>query len=91
MSGKKKSPRSIPRTQQDVDRAFDKGMLAGSVGALTIMLYVLKDKFGAEDEQLKEFSEAFDYVSDSMAKGYITQADLAQVIKEEYHTVLRLV
>ena len=86
----KVNPRRIPRTQQDVDRAFDKGLLAGSVGALTIMLYVLKDKFDAEDEQLKEFSDAFDYVSDSMAKEYITQADLAQVIKEEYHTVLRM-
>lgn len=88
--GKKKSPKSIPRTQADVDKAFDKGMMAGSVGALTIMLYVLKDKFQADDAQLKEFSEAFDYVADSMAKGYITQADLKTVIKEEYHTVLRL-
>ena len=87
---KKQNPRNIPRSQRDVDRAYDKGLLDGSVGALTIMLYVLKDKFGAEDDQLKEFSDAFDYVADSMAKGYITQADLKTVIKEEYHTVLRL-
>ena len=50
--GKKKSPKSIPRTQRDVDRAYDKGLLDGSIGALTIMLYVLKDKFDAEDDQL---------------------------------------
>lgn len=88
--GKKKSPKSIPRSQQDVDRAYDKGLLDGSVGALTIMLYVMKDKFQAEDDQLKEFADAFDYVADSMAKGYITQADLKTVIKEEYHTVQRV-
>ena len=88
--GKKKSPKSIPRTQQDVDRAYDKGLLDGSVGALTIMLYVLKDKFDAEDEQLQEFSDAFNNTADGMAKGYITQADLKTVIKEEYHTVLRM-
>ena len=87
---KKKSPRSIPRTQQDVDRAFGKGMLAGSKGALTIMLYVMRDKFGADDKQLREFSDAFNYVADSMAKGYVKETDLATVVKEEYGTVLRL-
>lgn len=91
MSGRQKTnPRRIPKTQADVDKAYDKGLLDGSIGALTIMLYVLHDKFDAEDDQLKEFSDAFDYVADSMAKGYITQADLKTVVKEEYHTVLRI-
>lgn len=87
----KTNPRKIPRTQQDVNRAYDRGLQDGSVGALTIMLYVLKDKFNYTEEQLHAFSDAFNYTADSMAQGYITQADLKTVVKEEYGTVLRLI
>lgn len=92
---KKKSPHSIPRTQQDVDRAFEKGygkgFNEGIVGGLTIMLYVLKDKFNADDEQLKQFSNAFNYTADSLAKDYIKPSDLKTVVKEEYGTVLKFI
>ena len=84
------NPRKIPRTQADVDKAYDKGLIDGTVCGLTVMLYVLKDKFDADDEQLQEFSKAFNYIVDSMAKGYITQADLKCVVKEEYGTVIEL-
>jgi hypothetical protein len=84
------NPRKIPRTQADVDKAYDKGLMDGTVCGLTVMLYVLKDKFEAEDEQLQEFSDAFNYTIDSMAKGYITQADLKNVVKQEYGTVIEL-
>ena len=86
----KTNPKRIPRTEADCRKAYDKGLLDGSVGALTIMLYVLKDKFNADDTQLHEFADAFNYVADSMAQGYVTKADLMQVVKEEYGTVLRL-
>lgn len=86
----KTNPKRIPRTEADCRKAYDKGLLDGSVGALTIMLYCLKDKFGADDDQLHEFADAFNYIADSMAKGYITQADLKTVVREEYGTVLRL-
>lgn len=54
------------------------------------MLYVLKDKFSADDEQLKAFSDAFNYTADSIARDYIKPSDLRTVIKEEYGTVLRI-
>lgn len=92
--GKKKSPHSIQRTQQDVDRAeargHEKGFQEGITGGLLIMLYVLKDKFSADDEQLKAFSDAFNYTADSIARDYIKPSDLRTVIKEEYGTVLRI-
>lgn len=84
----KTNPRRIPRTQADVDRAYDKGLTDGSVCALTVMLYVLKDKFGAEDAQLAEFSEKFNRTIEAMNDGYVTEADLKTVVKEEYGTVI---
>ena len=85
---KKKSPRSIPRTQQDVDRAYERGRCEGINGALVLFLYTMLDKFNADDATLKQFADAFGYTLDSVEKGYVTQADLRRVVKEEYGTVL---
>ena len=91
---KKKSPRSIPRTQQDVERAYEKGhnqgFQEGIKGGLTIMLYCMRDKFGATDEELAEFSRAFNYTAESIEKDYVKASDLMTVVKEEYGTVLHL-
>ena len=84
----KQNPRRIPRTQADVDRAREQGRDEGINGALIIMLYALMDKFGADDAQLREFADAFSYTVDSIEKGYITEADLRKVVKEEYHTTI---
>ena len=84
----KTNPRRIPHTQADVYRAKELGRTEGINGALTIMLYTLMDKFGADDAQLTEFAEAFSYTVDSIERGYITEADLRKVVKEEYHTVI---
>ena len=45
----KKNPRSIPKTQADVDKAFDRGVTAGVRNASAIFLTVLCDKFGGAD------------------------------------------
>ena len=91
-NNRNKSPRSIPRTQQDVDRAYEhgynKGFSDGIVGSLAIMLYTLKDKFGATDDQLQEFADAYNYTYDSINKDYISVSDLSSVLKREYGTTL---
>ena len=87
---KVKSPRSIPRSQQDVDRAYQKGLDAGTELCLTLVLYTLKDKFNADDAQLTEFSDAFHYTLDSIQRGYITEADLRTVMKVEYDTTIEV-
>jgi hypothetical protein len=84
----KTNPRRIPRTQADVDRAHERGREEGVNGALILFLYTMMDKFGAGDEELKQFADAFSYTVDSIEKGYITEADLRKVVKEEYHTVI---
>ena len=85
---RKKSPRSIPRTQQDVDRAYKRGRDDGVKLCLTLVLFTLQDKFGADDAQLTEFSGAFHYTYDSINKNYIKGSDLQRVMKEEYGTVI---
>jgi len=84
------NPRRIPRTQADVDKAYKRGMTDGLQGALTIMLYTLKDKFGTGDEELQEFADAFNYVVDSINKGYVSEADLRTVVRAEYGTEIEV-
>lgn len=84
----KTNPRRIPRTQADVDRALEQGREEGINGALIMFLYTMRDKFGATDEELTQFSDAFNYVVDSINQGYITEADLKNVVKVEYGTII---
>ena len=81
---KKTNPRKIPRSQADVDKAYESGKAAGAKSTVIIMMYAMKDKFGATDEQLTDFFEAISYVVDSINKGYITEKDLMTVIKDDY-------
>lgn len=80
----KVNPRSRPATAVDVKRAKEDGFAEGICGALTIMLYTLMDKFGASDEELKEFADAFNYTLDGINRGYVKIKDLERVIKEDY-------
>lgn len=87
-TGNISNPRKIPRTQADVDKAYKRGMNDGLQGALTIMLYTLKDKFGSDDADLKEFADAFNYTVDGINKGYVSEKDLQSVIRDEYGTTV---
>lgn len=82
--GKKTNPRKIPKTQADVDRAYQRGKDEGAKSSIIIMMYAMKDKLGATDDQLTEFFDAITYTVDSINKGYITEKDLQTVIKEDY-------
>ena len=82
--GKKTNPRRVPKTQADVDKAYDRGREEGAKSSIIIMMYAMKDKLGATDEQLTEFFDAITYTVDSIHKGYITEKDLQTVIKEDY-------
>jgi len=82
------NPRKIPRTQADVDKAYKRGMNDGLQGALTIMLYTLKDKFGTDDTELKDFANSFNYTVDGINKGYVSEKDLQSVIRDEYGTTV---
>ena len=87
-TGNTSNPRRLPRTQADVEKAYKRGMNDGLQGALTIMLYVMRDKFAADDSQLEAFADAFNYTVDSINRGYISTKDLQTVIKDEYGTTI---
>ena len=80
----KTNPRRVPKTQADVDKAYERGKTDGAKSSIIIMMYAMKDKFGATDEQLTDFFEAITYTVDSINKGYVTEKDLQTVIKEDY-------
>ena len=82
MSGKT-NPRKIPRTQADVDRAWDKGVLAGVSNACAIFLTVLLDKFDGGDYIAEVWNE-INKLSAEVNERRVSVADLRRVLLEEY-------
>lgn len=87
---KGKSPRSIPRTQQDCDRAEEKGRLFGINWALTLFLFVLKDKHFATDAEIDQFSAEFHEYLDLINSGEIKFRDVKGALKFEYDTEVQM-
>lgn len=84
----KVNPKRKPRTEADVRRAYAHGHEKGTERSLVITLYLLQDKYNATDEDLQEFAAAYNKISEEIREGRITEADLRNVMKEEYGTVL---
>lgn len=80
----KVNPKRVPRTQADVDKAYNKGMLFGVEFAINMVLFVLKDKRNAPDEDLKKFKDEFMYACDSVETGYLKYPDIKHVLSGEY-------
>lgn len=81
---KQKNPRRIPATQQDVERAERRGHEFGASVATAIFLTVLCDKHGATVDELRVFWREVCELSDSVARGYVSAADLRRTLAEEY-------
>ena len=89
--GRKVNPKSIPRTQADVDRAFKDGTEFGLEFCLNLVLYVLKDKHDAPDEDIMQLRDEFMYVIDSVVKKYVSYNDIVRALKSDYDLAVRLV
>ena len=83
MGKPKTNPKKIPRTQADVDRAYEKGILDGSDLACVIMMSALLDKFNAA-EYIPDIWEAFGKLSEEIKEGRVSLPDLRRVLREEY-------
>lgn len=79
----KKNPRSIPRTQADVDRAWEKGVLDGVSNASAMFLTVVVDKFNGA-EYVKQMWEEIIKLSEEVRERRVSVADLRCVLREEY-------
>lgn len=85
MAKKKKhmpNPNRIPKTQADVDRAWDIGCIDGLRLMEAILLRVLIDKHSGEID-LPQFWRELTEQTEAWAEGRITAADIRNSLKEE--------
>ena len=78
----KVNPRRIPRTQQDVNAAYDAGIAEGLNRGIELMLYVLIDKHDAPMDDVQRLAQELNHAAGCVAEGYITWADIRQMMKE---------
>lgn len=81
---KDKSPKSIPRSQQDVDRAFSKGKMTGMEFILNCITWVLVDRHNAPEDDLNQLAEELRYLLESISRGYCSYPDIVKTLKKEY-------
>ena len=79
----KKNPRTIPKTQADVDKAFDRGVKAGVRNASAIFLTVLCDKFNGGDHIGAVWAE-IQKLAEEVAERRVSVTDLEKVLDDEY-------
>ena len=79
----KTNPRRRPATEADVRKAWEEGVNVGVRNAAALILTVLVDKYGMA-EQIPEVWQQICKLSEEVAEGLISFADLRHVLKEEY-------
>ena len=90
MSGKKKvNPRRRPASQADVLRAKRQAEERSVNTAWAIIFTVLRDKEGYDVDGLQRVWSHVNDLSDSIAQGYCTVADLKDILKQEEGAVLK--
>lgn len=87
MSKKKPNPNKVPRTQADVDKAFQDGINTGAELTINLFLYALVDKHNASQEELDVFAKEVNGLAESINEGYLSFADVQNVLKKEYKFV----
>ncbi len=80
---KKTNPRKVPRSQEDCDRAWQKGVIDGVSNACAIFLTVLLDKFGGEDH-IQEVWREINKLSEEVREKRVSVSDLRRVLADEY-------
>ena len=84
-SKKKKTPlRCIPVSMADLNRAKDEAADKATKVALVVLLSVLLDKEGYGQEGLQRVWHFAEKLSEEVAEGRVSVADLRQVLLEEY-------
>ena len=81
---KKGPPEAMPKTRAELEHIKTEAARKGSDLALTILLYVLSDKFGWDTEQMVSLKERMHEQADAIGKGYVNSRDIQKVLREEY-------
>ena len=80
--GTKVNPRRVPRTQKDVDAAFDRGVVEGLNRGVELMLYVLIDKHAAPMDDVQQLAAELNHAAECVAEGNITWKNIRRMMKE---------
>ena len=80
--GDRVNPRRVPRTQRDVDAAYDAGIAEGLNRGIELMLYVLIDKHAAPMDDVQQLAAELNHAAECVAEGYVTWSDIRQMLKE---------
>lgn len=80
--GSKVNPRRVPRTQKDVDAAFDRGVAEGLHRGIELMLYVLIDKHATPVDDVQQLAAELNHAAECVAEGYITWKDIRKMLRE---------
>lgn len=86
---RKKSPRSIPRTQQDVDKALALGHAEGANFISTMILFILKDKHDFPDDEIERLAKEVDFYCAQLNSGDISFSDIKNALKQEYRVTVK--
>lgn len=81
--GKKTNPRKIPRTQADVDKAWDEGVLVGVHNASAMFMNVLLDKYDGADK-IRAIWDDMSKLSEEVIEGRVKIPEITRMLKEEY-------
>lgn len=76
------NPRRVPRTQRDVDAAYDAGIAEGLNRGIELMLYVLIDKHAAPMDDVQQLARELNHAAECVAEGYVTWSDIRRMLKE---------
>lgn len=77
------NPRRRPATEEDVKRAWDRGVLDGVSNACVILLTVLADKFDGGD-YIKSIWTEVNKLSEEIKEKRVSISDLRMVLFDEY-------
>lgn len=80
---KKVNPKKIPRTQADVDRAWDDGVMEGVHNATAMFMNVLLDKFNGAEYIVSLWKE-MTKLSEEVKERRVKIPDIVRMLKEEY-------
>ena len=87
----KANPRRKPATAVEVNRARQNGMDFGVEFGINCILYILKDKHDAPDDDIKQLRDEFMYLMDSIAKKYVSYSDITKTLSGEYDLSVHMV
>ena len=77
------NPRKIPRTQADVDRSWNDGVIAGVGNATAIFLTVMADKFDFGEQMIPLWNE-INKLSEEIKERRVSIGDLKHTLLDEY-------